>query len=279
MSRTSRISLGSSFVRQGGHSRRFRVSSGILACVAFALVSTENLALGANIGIDWLQMSPPAIGGTIPNNSAYNVPGLGIVTVSYSIPATFAVVRGQSVPDISGSVTSGSNTYSWSNFEDFSTIDNTDPFGPKPWTVTYTFPRTLHAGELYFGTIGLGATTSFGGGASTVNVFQQGSFLGDYNDGGNFGPTQALINGSGITLQNSVTAAGGLDPNWNTFLGVSAISDSVSSLTFNVGQLRGDGIGLNVGFSVPEPASVGVLFAGGLCALSRRRRAFKKGKF
>ena len=51
-----------------------------------------------------------------------------------------------------------------------------------------------------------------------------------------------------FSVQNSVTNAGGINPWWNTQLGVVRIDDAVSSITVYQSQIRGDGIGVNVGF-------------------------------
>lgn len=198
--------------------------------------------------INWLVMSPPAYGSSVPNNSVYNVPGIGLVTVTYSIPANITNTRLAGAGFQSGSI----GLTSWSNYEDFATIftDGPDPLVPVPWSITYTFPGLLPPGSVYVGSIGLGKTTSFGGGASIFTVNQNGVFLGDYTDGGPWGPT-AFSSGAGtFSLQNSVSGPGGQNPWWNTPLGVVRIADPVSSLTINCSQIRGDGIGVNIGFDV-----------------------------
>ena len=221
--------------------------------MAMVLLALATIASGASAAvINWLDMSPTAYGSPVPNNSVINVPGVGNVTITYSIPANVTHVRQAGGGFLAGSI----GATSWSNYESFSTIftDGPDPLVPVTWTITYTFPATLAAGTVYFGSIGLGQTSSFGGGASTYTVNQNGTFLGDYTDGGPWGPTQYTGGAGTFSVQNSLTGAGGQNPHWNTPLGVVRIDDAVSSVTIGCSQIRGDGIAVNIGFVVePTP--------------------------
>lgn len=242
--------------------------------VVFALAGLGvRPAMATVYPIDWLQMVPTPYNSTVPNNSVFNLPGVGNVTVTYSYPAYFTQARGQSPLLTAGSIVSGLDTYAWTNYELFSTVFSVgpDPLVPIPWTITYTFPGTIPAGSLYLGVAGLGQTTSFGGGASTAQVSQNGTFLGDWTGGGNYGATQYSGGAGTFSMQNSQTGAGGADPWWNSALGVVRIDDAVSSLTVNLSQIRGDGIGLDIGF-VPEPSTAALLGIGALLAMRRQRR-------
>ncbi|HTR97707.1 MAG TPA: hypothetical protein VMH61_07365, partial [Candidatus Acidoferrales bacterium] len=104
--------------------------------------------------------------------------------------------------------------------------------------------------SVFVGAGGLGATTSFGGGASTTTVNQNGTFLGDFDSGEGFGASQFTPGAGTFTLMNSTTGPGGIDPWWNTQLAVVRIDDPVASITVVQSELRGDGIGVNVGFAV-----------------------------
>ncbi len=249
---------------------RKAVISSIVAWTSLATGS--GVALATNYTIDWLNMSPTPFGSTVPNNSTFNLPGVGAVLVTYSYPANYTQSRSQN-PDLqNGNLTYAGDNYAWTNQELFNTITSQDPFGPVPWRITYTFPGTLPAGTIVLGVAGLGQTTSYGGGASTATVNQNGAFLGDWSGaGGPWGPTQFTA-GPPFQMQNSQTGAGGYDPWWNTPLGVVLINDPISSLTVDFGQLRGDGIGLNIGSVVPEPSSAILLGLGATFALIRRRR-------
>ncbi|MDX9911510.1 MAG: hypothetical protein RBS39_06745 [Phycisphaerales bacterium] len=244
--------------------RRMSVRAGCMAAMG--------VFCGAGVGhaavITWLDTSPTLPGSPVPNNSNYFVPGVGLVNVSYAIPANFTQGRLIQPAFQNGNVPG----YTWGAHELLATTNQTPgtaPLTPDNWSVTYTFPSTLPANSVFVSVGGLGATTTFGGGASVATVQQNGTFLGDFNNGG--GPWGATLftPGAGFfTMQNSVTGAGGVDPHWNTELGVVQINDSVSSITIRLSQLPGDGVGVNVGF-VPAPASV--LALGGLVAMRRRR--------
>lgn len=201
--------------------------------------------------IRWLKMAPTPFGSTVPNGSVFNVPGVGNVTVTYSLPAVMTSTRQSGGILANGNVTNGGNTYSWASHEQFSTIFTVgpDPLVPLPWTITYTFQNKIPCGALYLGVAGLGKTQSFGGGKSTASVNQSGTFLGDWNGGGTFGPTLFAGGSGSFSMENSLSGPGGLDPWWNTPLGVVRIDDDVTSLTVNCSQIRGDGIGVNIEFS------------------------------
>jgi hypothetical protein len=222
--------------------------SGILLA-AVVVSAFAGIGTASAVNIDWLNMPPTPFGSTVPSGSVFNVAGVGNVTVTYSIPATVTTSRLAGGVLQAGNLMSGA--YTWSNFETFAGILNSgpDPLVPVLWTITYTFQTTLPAGVVYVGVDGLGATTSFGGGASTARVNQNGTFLGDWSGGGGpWGPTQYTWGAGFFQMQNSLTAPGGQDPNWNTPLGVVQINDAVSSVTVIFNSLRGDGVGANIGF-------------------------------
>ena len=218
--------------------------------VLAVLAVTSGAARGAAYNITWLDMSPTVSGASVPNGSIFFVPGIGNVTVTYSIPATISDSRMVYAPYAGGSVVVGPDTYSWTNFEYFGTILNSgpDPLVPIGCTITYTFQSQLPAGSVFVGTFGLGATTSFGGGASITTVNQNGTFFGDYDGPDPLGPTLFTGGAGTFSAQNSLTAPGGQNPHWNTELGVVRIDDAVTSITVNQSQIRGDGIGANIGF-------------------------------
>ena len=250
-----------------------RAASLAIGLSALTLACFSGRAAAANFTINWLDMSPVPFNTSVPNNSNYFVPGIGNVNITYSLPAPITNSRTQNGFLQNGTVTSGGNNYNWTNHELFGTIFTTgpDPLVPLTWRITYTFPGTLPANSVYVGAAGMGQTTSFGGGASVVTVNQNGTFLGDWSGaGGPWGPTQFTPAAGTFSMQNSLNGSGGQDPWWNTPLGVVQINDPVSSITINVSQIRGDGMGVNIGF-VPAPGACALLGLGGL-AISRRRR-------
>ena len=213
-----------------------------------ALVVGTGVASAVTYQIDWLDMSPTAVNSTVPNGSIFNVAGIGNVTINYTVPASWTHVRGQLPIYATGSVVYGPHTFNWNNFEYFSTIFADGELGPENATITYTFPSVLPSGTVYVGTVGLGATTSFGGGYSSTTVPQTGTFLGEFIGDPTAGASLFTGGPGSFTVQNSVTGAGGINPWWNTNLAVVVIDDPVSSLTINQSMIRGDGIGVTIGF-------------------------------
>lgn len=237
-----------------------------LICTCLVLAIGVSSVSAANI--TWLNQAPTPFGSSVPNNSVFNLPGVGNVTLTYSVPSGLVDSRGQNPLLTSGNA----GGYTWTNWEQFgvTSFAPNPPFVTTQWRVTYTFSGTVSPGTLFVGAAGLGRTSSFGGGASTATVNQNGTFVGDWSGGGNYGPTQFTGGVGTFSMQNSLTGAGGADPHWNSMLGVVAINDPVSSLTILVDSLPGDGIGVNIG-AVPEPTSLG-LFGIGALALYRRSR-------
>lgn len=238
----------------------------VLTILGLAATGT---AVAATYPISWLDMSPTSVGFPVPSGSVINVPGIGNVTVTHSIPAHWQHNRALGAAYAVGSVVSGPDTWPWTNYEYFSTIFTPGELGPEVGTITYTFPGTLPAGIVFVGALGLGATTSFGGGTSTTTVNQNGTYLGEYVGDPTAGATQFIGGAGTFTLQNSVTGAGGANPWWNTNLGVVRIDDAVSSLTIIQSELRGDGIGVNIGFLLDGTVANEAATWGGVKSLYR----------
>ena len=203
--------------------------------------------------INWLSMSPVAFGGTVPNNSNYNLPGVGLVNITYTLPAVFTQSRFTFVPYANGNVSAGA--YNWTAYEFVGVVNSFSANTAAEWRITYTFPSPQAGSTIYVGISGLGRRSENGGMMTVARVNQNGTFLGDWVSGGNYGPSQ-FNGGSGFfTMNNALTGPGGVDPWWNSELGVVRINDAVSSLTVIFNQLPGDGVGVNIGFaSAPSPA-------------------------
>ena len=232
-------------------------------------------AFAANVNIDWLTMAPVPFNTSVPNGSVFNLAGVGNVTVTYSLPGGFFTdARLQNPLLIAGNVVSGPDTYSWTDHEMFAATNlvPSDPVVQVPWRITFTFPGTVAANEIYVGVAGLGRTDSFGGGATVAHVQQNGTFLGDWTGGGNYGATNFTSNPGNFTMYNSVSGAGGADPWWNSALGVVQVNDAVSSITVDFGHIAGDGAGVNIGYAaVPAPGALALLGLGGLLGTRRQR--------
>jgi MYXO-CTERM domain-containing protein len=254
---------------------RIPARAAALAIAAGAAVAPH--AAAATFNITWLDMSPVPMGGGVPNNSNYFLPGVGNVNITYNIPPFFfAHSRGTNASFQNGSVVSGPDTFQWGAHEHFGATNLNNPNTGLPqtgdaWSITYTFPATIPANRIYLGVAGLGRTLNSGGLESTATVQQNGTFLGDWISGNNWGATDFIPGVGMFTMRNSQAGLGGADPWWNTELGVVQINDAISSLTVDFWQLPGDGLILNIGYAVPAPGAAALLGLGGLVALRRRR--------
>lgn len=240
---------------------------GVGTCIA-ALCGVVQRA-EAVVPLNWLNMAPTPFGTSVPTNSTFTLPGIGSVTMSYAFTGTFADVRLQNPLLVSGNVSA--NAYNWTNQELFATTNRGQTGLTSTWQITYTFSSLLPGGSIYLGVSGLGRTNNGGGMMTVASVNQNGTYLGDWSGGGNYGLTQFNGGPGAFSLNNSVTGPGGLDPWWNTSLAVIRIDDQISSLTVNFNQVEGDGVGVNIA-SVPGPGSAALLGLGAAATLRRRRR-------
>ena len=246
----------------------------ITAPLALALAASS--ASAVNYGITWMSLAPTPFNSAPPFNANYNLPGVGLVNMTYTPNGDLNEARFQSPILNNGNTAFGPNTSAWTNYESLARV-NWGFSGQiiTSWTVTFTFSGTVPAGTLALGVSGLGRRNPNIGEnpadcISVATVNQNGTFLGDYVNGG-YGPT--LFNGSVGTfnMRNSLTGNGGADPWWNTYLSATRIDDAVSSLTIHIDQTSGDGLGLNIGVLVPTPGTAALLGMGGLLCARRRR--------
>ena len=235
----------------------------------FALLLTTTAAPAASYSIDWLDMSATSIGSTITSPSfIYLLPGYGQVSITYdSVGLNWT--RAQAAIQQNGSVVSGSDTYSWTTKDSMDAVNFAPKGTSQDYIITFTFlDGPVPAGQLALGSAGLGGFALSG--PTEARVFQNGTFLGDYDLGANFGPTD-FSTGPGFLLKNSLT-----EPTpgfFNTDFGVTRIDDSVTSLTLRLHHVGQDGIGFNIGLITPVPEPSGILLSSlGLVGLLRRRR-------
>ncbi len=236
------------------------------------ILSATTTAHAATYSLNWMSYAPVNIGSSIPNNSNYLLPGVGLVNVSYGFTGTFSNARLTGPASLNnGNIAFGADNYTWGTYESFGAVNlNTGgPFG-VPWTITFTFPSTLPAGSIALGVSGLGRTLNGGGQMTTATVQQNGTYLGQWEIGNTFG-SNVFTGGTGsFSLHNSQIGPGGSNPWWNTKLAVVRIDDPISSLTVNFSQLRGDGTNLNIAF-IPAPGTGVLLTIAGVCSARRRR--------
>lgn len=250
----------------------------VASLAGLALAGLGSAASAAVMPVNWLNYSPTAFGNTPANNALYNLPGLGLVNVSYTNDPVFTTARlDQTALLGNGSVTSGPDTYTWGNYESFARTHTQPTPLNMSWTITYTFPSTVSAGQIVLGVSGLGRRDPLPGESAaacitTATVLQNGTYFGDFSNGGNYGPTQFTPAAGTFSMTNSVTGAGGADPWWNTPLAIVRINDAMSSLTVHFDQTAGDGVGVNIGYVVPAPGAGATLACAGML-LSRRRRS------
>ena len=256
----------------------------VLACILSLLAIAPSTVSAASYSVDWMQMTPTLFGSAPPFPGTYNLPGIGSVQMTYTPLANFTEARFQNVNIATGSVVYGGDNYSWNNNEMLARTNFNS--APNPinslWQVTYTFSNTIPAGEIILGVSGLGRRNPTPGTnetvadcTSTANVLQNGTFLGDWTNGQNWGATSFSGGAGNFSMQNSQTGFGGVDPWWNTGLALVRIDDPVSSLTVVFTHTSGDGLGVNIG-SVPEPSSLTLLGMGAFGLLAGARRWSRK---
>ena len=269
------IQLGGTLTRDARKNRP-AIGLGAAGAAAAAIAAAAFPASAATIPLTWLDMAPVPINTPVPNNSAYFMPGLGNVTITYNIPSFINHLHGTNAIFQNGNVVSGPDTYTWGAHQYFgaTNLGSTNPDGTPsvgaPWSITYTFPSTVAANQIYLGIAGLGRTLNAGGIESTATVNQNGTFLGDFISGQNWGATDFIPGAGTFTLRNTQTGLGGADPWWNTELALVQINDSLNSLTVDFWHLPGDGLFVNIAY-VPAPGAFALLAAGGLMATRRRR--------
>jgi hypothetical protein len=269
--------------------RQFQGTIG--AALGLSMLFAADIAKATNYNIDWLSYAPVAVGAAPAPVGTYasSVPGVGPVTVSFSAVTGFTDARVMNPTVQNGSVTVGGDTFAWGPQEvlgrTYTTQGPNDPIN-KSWKLLYTLSNPLPAGvDVVLGVYGLGKRSPNPGEAPTglatlahvyspVGTYQQ---LGDYVTSNNWGATQISTLPGSFTLENSVTALGGLDPNWNSQVALTHFTSAWvgNQLQLSFDQTLGDGIGVNIGFTqaVPEPESA-TLFLAGMVAMAgvlRRR--------
>lgn len=248
----------------------------LITVVGVGMSVAISTASATNYGITWMSLAPTPFNSAPPFNGNYNLPGVGVVNMTYTPNTDLNEVRFQNPILNNGNTSFGPNTSSWTNYEGLGRTNygNTG-LTITQWTVRFTFSGTVPGGTLALGVSGLGRRNPNPGenAADCISVAtcnQNGTFLGDYNTGG-YGPTLFAGSVGTFNMRNSLTGNGGADPWWNTYLSATRIDDSVSTLTVIIDHTSGDGLSLNIGVLTPAPGSLALLGMGGIVALRRRR--------
>lgn len=254
----------------------------LLLGTGFVLVLTSPARPTPIHQIDWMALTPAAFGEAPPTTGYYDLSGVGAVQLAYTADTDYGQARVQNPALSTGSITSDSVTYAWTNHETLGrTLSWSSPWLSSTWEATYTFGQLVPAGQLIVGIQGLGRRDPSDDESpedvrTSAVLVEGGTYLGDWAGNGNYGPTIAVGDANGLSLMNAMSGPGQANPWWNTGLALIRIDVPVSSLTVRFNQTRGDGVGVNIGSLVPEPASALLLAAGGLfvfrrsCGRSRR---------
>jgi hypothetical protein len=240
--------------------------------ICIALITAFSSAGASQAAVlQWLEMSSyaPGVLNAPVSGSTFTMPGIGNVTLTWSVPSTINLLRLSPSLYPSGSAAG----HSWTNLEQFNGHRPTSSPTNDVWTFTYTFDTPVPAGALYFGTLGLGRLDTPGA-ITTVTGDHNATFLGDYDSPSNFGATDFTGGAGSFTVRNSLSGpGGGTAPNWNSELGLMQITDGgFTTLNLTISGIPGDGYAWNIAAAVPEPSSA-VLGIGAVGLLMRRRRS------
>lgn len=250
----------------------------LLCAVGFVLALAPSARSTPISQVDWLALAPTPFG-VSPPAAGYPLAGLGTVQLTYTGDSEYGQARVQNPALVSGSVTYSDVRYAWTNHETLGRTHGwTSEVLSSSWEITYRFSQTVAPGRLIVGIQGLGRRNPAVGESpedvrTTALVIGGGTYLGDWKGGANYGPTTASVDLGGLSLVNALSGPGEANPWWNTGLALIRIDVPVNSLTVRFNQTRGDGVGINIGAMVPEPASALLLVLGGALGLRRSRRA------
>ncbi len=272
-------------------SRLRNISIRISGATAAALFLLAARSASAQTHLTYLQVpsagNMPGAGNDGP--AIYNLPGYGNVEVSMTnvtpnaLGATyFDQINAYNETTNNATENANYGMFTWgTDTQRFDELNNTSPGVNEQYDFNFTFlSGAPNIADLYFVVDGLAYGT-------TATVSQAGNLVGEYtfpysNPFYVAGPSSTTL--YGVAGPQTFSSAGDKDPlntGWALWQPTSAITSGTGSggatVSFDVDQIPGDGIGFTVGYTtVPEPCSLGLLGVGTLGLLSRRRRASVK---
>jgi hypothetical protein len=259
---------------------RLRKISIRFACAAAAAVSLlAARPLSAATPLTYLVVPPsgslPGAGNDGPG--VFTLPGYGNVEVTMTNPTPGPLGATYFDQTNAYNQQTSNNLYSWGTDTQRFGIFNNDPT-----TERYQFNFTFLSGapnpaDLYFAVVGLASGT-------TATVSQAGNLVGEetFPASGFYpgGPSSNTLYGSAGPLTfSSQGNADQLNTGWALWQPggpVNIATTGLPTMSFDVSQIPGDGIGFTVAYTtVPEPCSLAFLSVGATGLLGRRRARAK----
>jgi PEP-CTERM motif-containing protein len=284
-------SQGDSAIASGRiRSRLESISIRLIYAAGAAIPLLAARSASAQTSLTYLVVPPsgslPGAGNDGPG--VYSLPGYGNVEVTMSNPSP-SPLGATYFDQLNAYNETTNNAVENANYGSFTWGTDTqrfDIYNGVPSNETYQFNFTFLSGapnpaDLYFVVDGLAVGT-------TATVSQAGNLVGEYQfpyDAGYYpaGPSSTTL--YGVAGPQTFSSAGDGDPlntGWALWQPTSSILSGTGTggggtLSFDVNQIPGDGIGFTVGYTtVPEPTSLALLCVGTIGVLSRRRRAIAK---
>jgi hypothetical protein len=256
-----------------------RLFGGAAAAILLAIAS----AASAQTSLAYLVVPPsgnlPGAGNDGPG--VYTLPGYGNVQVTMTNPAPpLGATYFDQLNAYNETTNNVAENLAYGSFNWGTDTQRFDIYNSTTAIAKYQFNFTFLSGapnpaDLYFVVDGLAVGT-------TATVSQAGNLVGEYAfphsvyyPGGPSSTT--LYNVAGPQTFSSLGDGDQLNTGWALWQPSAAILNTTGSgfgtLSFDVNQIPGDGIGFTAGYTVvPEPGSLGLLGIGAMALMARRHR-------
>jgi hypothetical protein len=273
-------------------SRLENISIRLFYAAAAAIPLLTARSVNAQTSLTYLVVPPsgslPGAGNDGPG--VYSLPGYGNVEVTMSNPnpSPLGATYFDQLNAYNETTNNAVENAHYGSFTWGTDTQRFDVYNSVPSNETYQFNFTFLSGapnpaDLYFVVDGLAVGT-------TATVSQAGNLVGEYQFPYSAyypaGPSSTTL--YGVVGPETFSSAGDGDPlntGWALWQPSSSILNNTGTggggtLSFDVNQIPGDGIGFTVGYTtVPEPTSLGLLCVGTMGLLSRRRRRASEKSF